>query len=425
MRVKPVALAILIALVVVAVAGVQSWKAYGNLPSRSHTPIFINGNEGFTLYNGVVAGTGTISDPYIIEGWEIDAHSPNSMEIRNTDAYLVIRKMLIHSATIAGIKLENVSNINVEESTLSFNTYAVGLLGSNLNIAITDNNMTYNGDGIALGGRAAYVTISGDNLSSNGVGIDIIEGRVYGAIYNNAISGNYDGLYAVDSGGHVKVTGNTFKDNKFGIYFSDGEVFQLYHNNIIGNTYQASDCCDVNSWDDGYPGAGNFWSDYRGADRCSGPNQDICPDPDGIGDAPYFATRDDYSVLLDHYPIVKPFLSDLTGKLDVDPNMIVLNSQGKYVTAHIQLPGGFDVANIVLSSIRLNNSLSFVSNAPTTIDDQDHDGLRDLTVKFSLPEVKTLLYALGTYALQLDGNVVMNNAFARFQATDYVIIRSS
>src|SRR5213076_3134076 len=42
-----------------------------------------------------------------------------------------------------------------------------------------------------------------------------------------------------------------------------------------------------NAWDDGYPQGGNFWSNYRGADQCSGPGQDVCNGPDGIGDTPY------------------------------------------------------------------------------------------------------------------------------------------
>jgi len=34
----------------------------------SHDPIYIEGNAGFTAANGVVAGSGTAGDPYIIEG---------------------------------------------------------------------------------------------------------------------------------------------------------------------------------------------------------------------------------------------------------------------------------------------------------------------------------------------------------------------
>ena len=42
-----------------------------------------------------------------------------------------------------------------------------------------------------------------------------------------------------------------------------------------------------NTWDAGYHGGGNYWSTHTGDDRCSGRGQNTCPDPDGIGDAPF------------------------------------------------------------------------------------------------------------------------------------------
>jgi len=39
----------------------------------SHDVIRINGNGDFDSSHGVVGGSGTQSDPYIISGWEIDA----------------------------------------------------------------------------------------------------------------------------------------------------------------------------------------------------------------------------------------------------------------------------------------------------------------------------------------------------------------
>ena len=44
-----------------------------------------------------------------------------------------------------------------------------------------------------------------------------------------------------------------------------------------------------NTWDNGYPSGGNYWSDYTGNDSFSGPNQDL-PGSDGIGDTPYNIT---------------------------------------------------------------------------------------------------------------------------------------
>ena len=34
-----------------------------------HNPIHISSNADFTVDNGVVGGSGTLNDPYIIEGW--------------------------------------------------------------------------------------------------------------------------------------------------------------------------------------------------------------------------------------------------------------------------------------------------------------------------------------------------------------------
>src|SRR2546426_10672179 len=54
-----------------AAGGIQGSATEG--PLSTHPPISIEGDAGFTPANGVTGGTGTPSDPYIIEGWEINA----------------------------------------------------------------------------------------------------------------------------------------------------------------------------------------------------------------------------------------------------------------------------------------------------------------------------------------------------------------
>ena len=50
-----------------------------------HDPILIVGNAEFTNASGVVWGSGTESDPYIIEGWDINASAANGIEPRRND----------------------------------------------------------------------------------------------------------------------------------------------------------------------------------------------------------------------------------------------------------------------------------------------------------------------------------------------------
>ncbi len=59
-----------IVIVVVALSFASPWDVpYVRAENlEPHPPILINGNGGFTTENGVTGGSGTASDPYIIEG---------------------------------------------------------------------------------------------------------------------------------------------------------------------------------------------------------------------------------------------------------------------------------------------------------------------------------------------------------------------
>jgi len=77
----------------------------------------------------------------------------------------------------------------------------------------------------------------------------------------------------------------------------------LYHNNIMGGGWYTAYDTQNNTWDNGYPSGGNYWSDYTGDDEFSGPNQNI-PGPDGIGDTPYDIPGGDNQ---DRYPLMQPY----------------------------------------------------------------------------------------------------------------------
>jgi parallel beta-helix repeat protein len=138
--------------------------------------------------------------------------------------------------------------------------------------------------------------LSNNIFSNNYVGIHLEE-REHDSkeniIVNNSIIDNHDGIELRWSNNNI-VANNLIANNSRGIEVY-GDYNQIYHNNFVNNTEQAHDY-GTNIWDNGYPSGGNYWSNYTGEDKYSGPSQDQ-PGSDGIGDTPYpipEAARDKY-----------------------------------------------------------------------------------------------------------------------------------
>ena len=76
--------------------------------------------------------------------------------------------------------------------------------------------------------------------------------------------------------------------------------------------------------------------------------------------------------------------------IDFDPDTLNLESRGKFVTVYIELPPGYDVSQIDISSITLNGTVSALVK-PTEIGDYDKDTVPDLMVKFDGAAVQDAL----------------------------------
>lgn len=72
--------------------------------------------------------------------------------------------------------------------------------------------------------------------------------------------------------------------------------------------------------------------------------------------------------------------------VDIDPNTLNLNDKGKWITCYIELPKGYDVRKIDVSSIRLNGTIP-AEKTPTAIGDYGKDKIPDLMVKFDRAKV--------------------------------------
>src|SRR5437867_7991294 len=78
-------------------------------------------------------------------------------------------------------------------------------------------------------------------------------------------------------------------------------------------------------------------------------------------------------------------------EVSVRPHVFNKNSSGKYVTVSIEPSPGNSPADIDVSSIRLNGSVSVAAGAPVSTGDFDGDGIPDLTVRFNRSDVAALL----------------------------------
>jgi len=76
--------------------------------------------------------------------------------------------------------------------------------------------------------------------------------------------------------------------------------------------------------------------------------------------------------------------------VDFDPDTLNLKSKGKVVTVYIELPEGYDVEEIDISTVMLNGIVPAMAK-PTEIGDHDGDGVSDLMVKFDRSDVQDVL----------------------------------
>ena len=216
------------------------------------------------------------------------------------------------------VLLLSCNNITVRNLNLTNTSVGVRVFNTD-NSTIIGNNIANNRIGIWID-QSVNNTIQGNNITGNGpYGIISRYGRWS---TNNIIQGNR----IADTSGWAlflmrfsnnSILENDVVNNKGGIYMvtylDKPSIYNIiHHNNFINNTMQAASRNPNNTWDDGYPSGGNYWSDYDGMDLYSGPFQNETGS-DGIGDTPYVIDGDNQ----DNFPLIGPWTPVSSGSTNI------------------------------------------------------------------------------------------------------------
>jgi len=284
--------------------------------------------------NDWCSGTGTVSDPYLIENVTIDSYySGTCIEIRNSNNFFRIQNCSLYNSGSGywdgGVTLNNTSNGEITGCQFSnHNSHSI-LVRNSVNITIIKNNIKNCANGIMfldsnnsliaenylyeISGSGVHFARSFENTIENN---KIRHATNYNGVYlslsgsaNNSISGNIiGGIYLWDWESNIgegirlrNSNATTITENIF-IHISDCIFLEfdssnnfLYKNYFNSNNiYPCRDLGIDNSWDNG--SIGNYWRYYTYITNGYDSNDD------GIGDIPY-----NFSNSIDPYPIWREF----------------------------------------------------------------------------------------------------------------------
>jgi len=166
-----------------------------------------------------------------------------------------------------GTDLSHRSNVTIKNTTIKAFTYGIWLDESSNNVIFQNNVTGHPGDGIRLSWSSNNNTISQNSVANNWYGI-VLHKCSNNVIFQNNVTGHHGD----------------------GIRLSWSSNNTIYHNNVINNTRHLHSVESVNTWDDGYPSGGNYWSGH------------VCTGNPSDGTQPYIIDKNN----IDYYPFQDP-----------------------------------------------------------------------------------------------------------------------
>jgi len=155
-----------------------------------------------------------------------------------------------------------------------------------------------------------------------------------------------------------------------GVYLYVSSNNSFYHNMFIDNTVQrtsqvydaAWDCADpgliapsINTWDNGYPSGGNYWSNYDGTDGYKGTYQNETGS-DGIGDQSYIVDANETRALnnADRYPLINALAHDIAAISVTTSKIVVGTGLNVTIRAWVKNEGSFtEMFNVAIGVTRI------------------------------------------------------------------------
>jgi len=292
--IKVLVISLVIAMILSYVAIMVGVAPASNVPAHisytSHATISINGNADFATQATANSwsGDGSPGNPYVVQGYDIDATSANGIYILNTNVHFIVRDCYVHGGGLNfnGIHLESSTNGIISNNTYSNNWCGIALSTSNNN-TLSNNNCSSN---IAHG---IHLSISSNNTLSNNTCCSNIQEGIYvetssndNTLSNNTCcSNNQFGIYLYFSSNSTIVWNHLCNNSGYGVFIESGSNNRIWSNTFINNFgagsiynvlhIQAYDDSANNRWNSS--GYGNYWSDWTMPDK----------DKNGIVDIPY------------------------------------------------------------------------------------------------------------------------------------------
>jgi len=229
--------------------------------------------------------------------------------IRITANNVTITHFTIQNAPYSGILILSADWCTIQENTITGSHTCAVELGTGHHNTIRQNIMT--------------------NNSFCGVGL--VDGS-YNVIEDNIINDNDDAGIVIMMGHSNLIQRNNVENNGWngdlvftGIYVAYSSNNLIFNNNFINNLNQT--WCDgsSNTWDDGYPSGGNYWSDY--GERYHDAKE---IDESGIWDTPYVIDENN----TDFYPLINPWTPTTDFSIAASPTSLTIQ-QGSSDTSVI------------------------------------------------------------------------------------------